>query len=51
MNSSCLRKAEVRPERPFRGPGGAKMGEGHFAVEKGTPRYNLSPMDLILLQC
>lgn len=51
MNSSCLWKAEVRPERPFRGPDEAKMGEGHFAVEKGTLHYNLSPMGLILLQC
>lgn len=51
MDSSCLKKAEGETRETLQSPDGAKVGEGHFAAEKGTSHYNLSPMGLILLQC
>lgn len=51
MDSSCLWKAEGETRDTVQGPDGAKLGEGHFAAEKGTSHYNLSPVGLIILQC
>lgn len=44
-------KAEGETGETLWGPGRAKVGEGHFAAEKGISHYSLSPMGLSPFSC